>query len=218
MRSPAPHDARRADAGLTLVETLAAMALILVVASVFYLTYRTATGVLRRGAAAAPGANAGAADIMRRDLMQTVGFPTGDEPAFTANLPDAPGLRFIALAHRPEEPDPAWSLALRIAYTYDENENILIRETAPYDGPGEVRTNRLADDCRFFSVECFDGEQWLEHWNGSEQGIPRAVRMIWVAGDPPAGTNEVTAPIPAAFTATSSIIRSQMPARPGERK
>ncbi len=215
---------RRGAGGWTLIETLIAVALTVVLAAVVLSTWLTVHRVLQgRGArVAGPAAAAGALRRLAADLecacvpADGIAFELKTAPRSAV----AADLRFFSLADGSSDglrPSPG---VIDVCYQVvrgDGERLALVRIDRPAAGPGAMSagaTNRLVDRAEAMTVEVFDGTNWLSAWpvRGGEP-LPRAARAsIAYAATAGAATARVQTVIQAGVPVTPRIERRLAPA------
>ena len=170
---------------MTLIETLLALSIAILVVAVVLSTYQTvsatASGQSRRNNSAEMVSSIRA--LLTRDFS-TVVVPAEDKLcAFTLGS-DESGFSKIAFARaRADEgaTDPRWFTIEQVSYQIIEN--ALARVHRPILGPGALepaKTNVIAAGVSGFHIRAYDGADWYETWPQQESpGSPQAVSVVF---------------------------------------
>ena len=191
MRRPraAPHavnPGRPPRSGLTLIETLLALALTALIAAVLFLTW----SAFQRGlAAVAPGADVDGA--LLRALRETAGAvecafagPAGDAALVVTNSGAEIAIRFRAMLRPDGESDPAWADAVDVAVVARPEPGgggwTVWRTQRPAASPEDApaSTSLVARGLARWHPQAFDGAEWHASWPVAESPpLPLALRL-----------------------------------------
>ncbi|MGD9873958.1 MAG: hypothetical protein AB7T27_06770 [Kiritimatiellia bacterium] len=177
---------KRFAAAFTLIETILSIAVAGLVMLLVFSIYHTTMQVLR-GQAARQARGGQASDALQTMSRQIACAMHHEGPAaipFTVVPPAESESKFPELSFVFAESVPGrrseWYRPLHAKIICGrDGENLRLVETLqPVSGPAETNVLALADGLSSFSVQVFDGEEWLEKWPQPEQPpIPRAARI-----------------------------------------
>jgi prepilin-type N-terminal cleavage/methylation domain-containing protein len=214
---PAGTDRR----GFTLIETLLAIGIGVVVLLLVYSIYHTTLAVRENQGRrrTGPAAAADALDRISRDLASAV-MPANERGCpFSLEAAGASGaseLTFTTLtAHTGES--PAWHSPICVTYMLEGagERQRLVRLEQAVDGPeaGVNTTNVLVRSVDFFEVRVFNGMTWEDEWleAGSDMLPAAAGVRIGLPGEEPARQHETEIFIPAGNIITSAVERAGLP-------
>ncbi len=188
--------ARSSRSAFTLLETLLALAIAFVVVTLVYSVFHSvqSTVELQQSLVAGPERAVSAMGRISDDLSRAFVGPSEPETRFRLvsqpGQANRPKLTFCALRADETEQDVRWADAVLIGIeTIEATEgHALIQVERPLVGPGslaEPATNRLVNGVADWTIEVFDGEDWLQEWPPADRPdhLPRAVRLTLEGND-----------------------------------
>lgn len=202
---------------MTLLETLLATAVaVLVVAAVYSLYHAVGSALRAQRALRGPEAAARALRDLARDIE--CAFAAVPDPACAFVLepgPDGNSRLGFCTAILPEgETDLRWAEIHQVAWRIapEEARPVLVREHRPLAGPGSdaAVTNAAAGDVSRFRVSVLAGTEWKDEWaQAGADACPRAAKVELRCGGKDFRADVF---IPAGNVVTSSIVRAAGPA------
>ncbi len=204
--------------GMTLIETLLALAITALVLGLIYSIYHTTLTVVndQQTRVHGPIAAMRALEDLSRSLACSLQLSTTEDPAFELKPPQPPRdksstLTFLTATARSND-DLQWYDILSVIYrvgTEAEEAGILFCETQEITGPSAELppvTNIVLRGVEQFHAELFDGHEWLDEWPDRETPeMPQGARLSIKLkdSDQPPFLTEVF--IPAGHTITSRL-------------
>ena len=185
--------------GFTLIEVLVAVAILAVVATLLFASFRQSFGTTERVSLdAVPFDQArGVFEIVGKELSSTVWSAANAKSVFlgqekTESARRLDELTFTTDAHARVVPDATETRRAQVTYFLDpsgpqgayrlvhQEETNLLSETA-----GSIQAVALAEHVSEFHLEYYDGATWRQKWDAkAEFRIPRAVRVTVVFSAP----------------------------------
>ena len=186
------HARRRRTAGLTLVELLVAMAILVTVSAAAAMMFRGVTRAWRTGELRTDRDQQARLlfDLFQRELSSSVAnsrFPMlGAEASDTPPLHDgsvSDALFFVGTL-------PGRTGFIERGYWVNGQSELMCHEEDPADGDYATgESESCGREISEFTVSYFDGTQWLPRWDGragaDQQGrLPKAIRVTLMIGQP----------------------------------
>lgn len=200
--------------GLTLIETLIALAIAIVVMALVFTSLRTVGRVMRGQQRRERRAEALAVlQNMSHELSCLCSATISNQPAFKlasqeGTPEDSPVLTYSTV--KGGVSGPARSEIVRKQYRLGERERELLCQSRPLRGPGSVETGqvmRVLSGVDHFNVSVFEEGEWQDSWHSEgEMVLPEMVELeLACAGEE---TNSVRILIPGGHSVTSTIERA----------
>jgi len=205
--------------GLTLIEILVALTLVVMVMGVVYVLYDTVVRVqeFQNSKSQPLSKTAHSLHTLSADLNNSV-YVSDDRCTFRiAESNGWPAVSFCATLHEEDEHDLRWHGLIAVRYFIQtEPSPTLIRTRQPLTGPGSLLpavTNQLLSAVSSFSIEAYDQESWSSEWEVAEYSKwPQAAKVRLSANEEDAEITQVN--IPFGTIVESSIERQQATGSP----
>jgi type II secretory pathway component PulJ len=213
--------------GLTLIETLVAISVLVMIVAIL----SSALNTLNRVAAGQQRRSAEMDAIMAmqtisEQLASTVPISVSNKPVFmitseTDHPEQGDKIRFAVFTEPPFEYGNSNRRAVSKEYRFEAGEGSegdLVCRSRPLRGPGSIATGefeRVAGRIEGFSVRAFKAGKWSRTWGGEgDDELPEAVELtlVYNAGSE-IKSNSVAVYIPAGNTITSSFERASSSTR-----
>jgi prepilin-type N-terminal cleavage/methylation domain-containing protein len=199
--SPGPRDVK----GLTLVEVLVAVSILVTVSASTFLIFRGITRAWRTGTLRTDRYQQGRllCDLFERELTSSVAnvrYPLIGAPASGASAL-VPGARSDAVFFVGAL--PGRSGFVERGYWVDASGQLICHDDEPADGDYATGSADICGhDITGFVAVYFDGQQWLERWDGRPDGahagwLPKAVKITITVGRQSPETFETVIHVPA---------------------
>lgn len=188
--------------GLSLVEVLVALVVMVLVFSIIFVLYETVSRLqLFQQAESRPASQTvQALHTLSVDLSRSVYVSAADCKFSLSVSNNFPSLSFCAALAEEDEDDLRWHGLVLTRYwvSAKESQPVLLQSRQPIAGPGAFLnpvTNQLVQGISSFEVEAFDGEEWHEEWsNRDPRAWPESMRLRLATRGQEAETTQVTTP------------------------
>jgi len=207
----------RGSSGMTLVETLLALSIAVVLMALVYSIFNTVGRVMRgQGTRDRKLQALQVLDRISNELTFACPTTSTNSPAFklwTANEGDLGERRVVEFSTLSNSQDGIlWSSVIRKTYSLNADRELMC-ETMPLRGPGSLTTGevvRVLGNVDSFNVKVYAEGDWKKEWESqAELPFPQIVRVgIVLRNRPTSETNSVRVLIPAGNPVASTIERS----------